>query len=137
MNVKWSHAVLRVRDVDLVSKFYCDTLGFVESDRGRLGPNGTGPMIVFLSGSSSDHHQIAFADFRGPEEATSLDHSAFRVDSIRDVKEMIERVAADPRVPNGMPMTHGNAISVYFKDQPEFSPISDYQAKKAIEFREV
>lgn len=116
MKLNWSHAVIRVRDADAVSKFYCEVLDFSVSDRGHLGPNDTGPEIVFLTGSSSDHHQIAFVDVRGPEEATSLDHTAFRVGSISDVKEMIRRVAADERVPDGVPLTHGNAISVYFKD---------------------
>jgi catechol-2,3-dioxygenase len=116
MKLNWSHAVIRVRDADAVSKFYCEVLDFSVSDRGHLGPDDTGPEIVFLTGSSSDHHQIAFVDVRGPEEATSLDHTAFRVGSISDVKEMIRRVAADESVPDGVPLTHGNAISVYFKD---------------------
>jgi catechol 2,3-dioxygenase len=179
MKVSWSHAVIRVRDADLVSQFYCDMLGFVEADRGTLGPEETGPTIVFLSGSSSDHHQIAFVSIRGAEEATSLDHTAFRVDSIAEVREMIQKVAADERVPDGSPATHGNAISVYFKDpegngvevfcdspwhvkQPavqgwdpsmtdeevladiesrfkddsEFCPMGEYQARKAREFVE-
>ena len=114
MNVRWSHTVLRVRDIEAMISFYCDTLGFRVSDRGPLGPGG--PEIVFLSGSSSDHHQMAFAAARGDEEATSLDHNAFRVDSLADVKEMFERVSKDPRVKAAAPLTHGNAISVYFAD---------------------
>ena len=114
MNVRWSHCVLRVRDLEGMVGFYCDTLGFRVADRGPLGPGG--PEIVFLSGSSSDHHQIAFAAARGPEEATSLDHNAFRVDSLADVKAMHARLSADPRVKNVAPVTHGNAISVYFAD---------------------
>ena len=116
MKLSWSHAVLRVRDLDLMVSFYCDTLEFVVADRDRIGDPDKGPGIAFLSGSSSDHHQIALLQARGPEEATSLDHNAFRVETIADVKEMLERVAADERVPAGSPITHGNAVSVYFKD---------------------
>jgi catechol 2,3-dioxygenase len=116
MNVSWSHAVITVRDIDLMVKFYCDTLGFVVADRGGLPPADDGPEIAFLSGSSSDHHQIAFLSVRGPEAATSLNHSAFRVESIAEVKETIARIAADDRVADGAAVTHGNAISVYFKD---------------------
>jgi catechol-2,3-dioxygenase len=94
--------------------FYCDVLGFQVSDRGPLGEGG--PEIVFLSGSSSDHHQIAFAAARGPEDASSLEHNAFRVDSLADVKTMFERVSADHRVKAAAPLTHGNAVSVYFAD---------------------
>jgi catechol 2,3-dioxygenase len=115
MNLRWSHCVLRVRDLDAVVGFYCDILGFEIADRGPLGPEGS-PEVVFLSGSSSDHHQMAFAAARGPEDATSLEHNAFRVDSLADVKEMLERVSADDRVKAAAPITHGNAISVYFAD---------------------
>jgi catechol-2,3-dioxygenase len=94
--------------------FYCDLLGFRVADRGPLGPDG--PEIVFLSGSSSDHHQMAFAAARGPEDASSLEHNAFRVDSLADVKEMFARLSADARVEGILPLTHGNAISVYFAD---------------------
>jgi catechol-2,3-dioxygenase len=180
MKVSWSHAVIRVRDADAMAQFYCDMLGFRIADRGYLGPAENGLEIVFLSGSSSDHHQIAFVTTRGSEEATSLDHTAFRVEEISDVKTMFERVASDDRVPAGAPVTHGNAISVYFKDpegngievfcdspwhvkqpqgkgwdpsktdeeilaalegefrdEPEFSPIADYQSAMAVEFGEI
>jgi catechol-2,3-dioxygenase len=179
MKISWSHAVLRVRELDAMVEFYCDTFGFRVADRGKLGPDDTGPGIVFLSGASSDHHQIAFATMRGPEDATSLEHCAFRVETLKDVKEMVRRVAEDGRVPDGLPLTHGNAISVYFKDPegnglevfcdtpwhvkqpqlrgwdpslgdeeileavekefqnaPEFSPMADYRAKRAIDFGE-
>ena len=114
MKISWSHCVLKVRDIDAMVSFYGDVLGFRVADKGPLGPDG--PSIVFMSGSSSDHHQIAFAATRGPEDVTSLDHNAFRVESIGDVQEMIARVSADERVTNHAPLTHGNAVSVYFAD---------------------
>ena len=55
MNVRWSHCVLKVRDLDAMIDFYCDALGFKLADRGELGPE---QHIAFLSGSSSDHHQL-------------------------------------------------------------------------------
>ena len=114
MNISWSHCVLKVRDMDAMVSFYCDLLGFKVADRGPLESGG--PPIVFLSGSSSDHHQIAFAANRGAEDVTSLDHNAFRVESVADVQEMVARVSADDRIANHAPVTHGNAISVYFAD---------------------
>lgn len=113
MKVSWSHCVLRVRDLDAMVAFYCDALGFRVADRGPLGPDTE---IVFLSGSSSDHHQMALATGRGPEDATSLEHNAFRVESLDDVKGMVDWVAADERTGKGAAVTHGNAISVYFSD---------------------
>jgi catechol-2,3-dioxygenase len=120
MKLAWSHCVLRVRDLEAMVAFYSDVLGFQVSDRGLLGPDG--PKIVFLSGSSSDHHQIAFAPTRTDEEATSLEHNAFRTGSIADVRAMFERVSEDDRASRVMPLTHGNAVSVYFSD-PELNGI--------------
>ena len=115
MKVSWSHCVLKVRDLDGMVDFYRETLGFQVADRGPLGGEGA-PEIVFMSGSATDHHQFALLAARGPEEATSLDHNAFRVETLGDVKTMFARVSADPRVVAAAPLTHGNAISVYFKD---------------------
>lgn len=115
MKVSWSHCVLKVHDMDTMIAFYSDTLGFRVADRGPLAP-GSDTEIVFLSGSSSDHHQIAFMNTRTDEPGGSLDHNAFRVDSIGDVKSVIARVEDDERVGSGFPLSHGNAVSVYFSD---------------------
>ncbi len=115
MQVRWSHSVLKVRDIEAMIAFYTDMLDFVVADRGPLPLPGE-PEIVFLSGSSSDHHQLALTDGRGEEDASSLEHNAFRVESLTDVKTMIDKVSKDPRVKSHMPLTHGNAISVYFSD---------------------
>jgi len=96
-----------------MSQFYCDALGFVVADRGEVG---SGTEIVFLSGSSSDHHQFAVMSGRGDSNDSSLDHNAFRVGTIDDVKQMLAWVAADSRIGDGVPITHGNALSVYFAD---------------------
>lgn len=117
MDISWSHAVVRARDVDAMALFYEDLLGFKVADRGSLGPpDSGGPEIIFMSGRSSDHHQIAFVATRGPEDASSLEHVAFRVPSVADVQEMVERLNADDRVANHAAVTHGNAVSVYFSD---------------------
>lgn len=113
MNVSWSHCVLSVRDIDLMVSFYCDTLGFRLADRGELGPETE---IAFLSGSSSDHHQIAFTNGRGPETGGSLNHNAFRVETVSEVIDLVNRLEADKRVGGSAPITHGNAVSVYFAD---------------------
>lgn len=114
MKLQWSHAVVRVRDLDTMVAFYRDVLGLTVSDRGPLGPGR--PEIVFLSGNSSDHHQIAFVPVRGPEDASSLEHMAFRVDTLAEVKLYLERIKAADHAPKFRPVTHGNAISVYSFD---------------------
>ena len=113
MDIRWSHCVVRCRDIEPMVEFYCDLLGFEVADRGVLGPDTE---IVFLSGSSSDHHQLGLLTSRGPEDASSLEHMAFRTGSLADVKEMIAKLEADDRVAFAAPVTHGNALSVYFAD---------------------
>ncbi|MFT4990696.1 MAG: catechol 2,3-dioxygenase [Acidimicrobiales bacterium] len=113
MNVRWSHCVLKVRDIDAMINFYCDALGFKLADQGELGPE---QHIAFLSGSSSDHHQLGLIDGRSSDDTSSLDHNAFRVDSVEDVQAMVQWINNDERIDKGFPITHGNAVSVYFKD---------------------
>lgn len=113
MNVSWSHCVLRVNDLDAMILFYCETLGFRVADRGMIGPEQE---IAFLSGSSSDHHQLGLMTGRGGGDRGSLDHNAFRVESVADVQTMVARIEADDRIGPGFPVTHGNAVSVYFRD---------------------
>jgi catechol 2,3-dioxygenase-like lactoylglutathione lyase family enzyme len=116
MRLTWSHMVIKVRDLDLMVAFYREVLGFEISDQGPLFGD-SGPHIVFMTQTPTDHHQIAFAQVRADEgEPNSVDHIAFRVDSLAEVREMMDRVAKDGRIGEGAPVTHGNALSVYFKD---------------------
>ena len=119
MQLRWSHTVIKTRDMAKMVSFYEDVLGFEVSDRGPL-MGDSGPEIVFMSQIGDDHHQVAFSELRTDEgPSNSVDHIAFRVASITDVREMMERVEKDDRVAAGAPITHGNALSVYFKDPEE------------------
>lgn len=113
MNVSWSHCVLKVRDLEAMVNFYCDALGFKLADQGDLGRDQE---IAFLSGSSTDHHQLGLMTGRSNDDTTSLDHNAFRVESVEDVQAMVKWIEADDRIGAGFPVTHGNAVSVYFND---------------------
>jgi len=116
MQLRWSHAVVYVRDLENMLDFYTNVLGFQVTDRGPLGdPNG--PEIVFMSQVETDHHQLAFLPVRkGEEDSNSVNHFAFRVDSLDDIREMNGRLIADGRATEINPLTHGNAWSVYFSD---------------------
>ena len=116
MKLRWSHAVLYVRNLDAMLAFYADVLGFQLSDRGPLDPNNPGLEIAFLSQVGSDHHQLAFVPVRGDGPPTTLDHMAFRVESLADVKAMAARLRPTAEPPSCNPLNHGNAWSVYFKD---------------------
>lgn len=116
MRLRWSHAVMYVRDLDAMLAFYRDVLGFEVTDRGPLrGPDS--PDIVFLSQVDTDHHQLAFVPTRtDTERSNNVDHLAFRVDDLADVQEMHTRLVDHEAVTDIAPLTHGNAWSVYFRD---------------------
>ncbi len=116
MQLRWSHAVVNVRNMEPMLDFYTDVLGFEITDRGPIGAEG-GPEIVFMSQVPGDHHQLAFLSVRKDNDPpNSVNHFAFRVDSLDEVRVMAERLTNDGRASNLNPMTHGNAWSVYFSD---------------------
>ncbi len=116
MQLRWSHAVLYVRDLAKTVAFYRDVLGFQVTDRGPLDPANPGFELAFLSQVGSDHHQLAFAPVRGDGPSTTLDHIAFKVDTFAEVKALAQRLASDARDAQISLITHGNAWSVYFND---------------------
>lgn len=122
MKLRWSHAVLYVRDMEEMLAFYQEMLGFEVSDRGAVGPPGHTFDLTFLSQVGTDHHQLAFVAMRGEGASTTLDHIAFRVDALADVQELAKRLQADGRAQSLAPVAHGNAWSIYFKD-PEDNTI--------------
>ena len=117
MKLEWSHCVINVRKLDEMLDFYTHVLGFEVTDRGPLAPSDDAPQIVFLSQVETDHHQVAFVSKRKDEDPpNSVNHVAFRTDSLADVKEMIQKLEKDGRSTGLLPLTHGNTWSIYFKD---------------------
>ena len=116
MQLHWSHAVVYVRDMPNMLDFYTNVLGFHVTDRGPLGADDS-PEIVFMSQVDTDHHQLAFLNVRKGEEASnSVNHFAFRVAELDEVKQMNTRLQEDGRATKLNPLTHGNAWSIYFSD---------------------
>ncbi len=121
MKLRLSHCVLYVRDLENMLSFYRDVLGFDVTDRGpMIAGADESPELCFLSQVGSEHHQLAFANVRGEGASTSLDHVAFRVDSLADVKRFWERLEENRRESGhdakAAPIAHGNAWSIYFED---------------------
>jgi catechol 2,3-dioxygenase len=120
LRLEVAHEVLYVHGIEQMIGFYCDTLGFEVTDRGPLRADE----IVFLSQTATAHHQLALVSGRGtPDASDNLHHVAFRsggtLDDLRSLKHTLD---ADSRVTQIMPLTHGNAWSVYFRD-PEFNGV--------------
>lgn len=109
----FSHVGFYVRDIERMARFYRDTLGFCETDRGLLGT----VQLVFLSRDPAEHHQIVLASGRPAEPVFSLiNQISLRVPDLATLRLVRDRVAADDGVTELLPATHGNAISIYFRD---------------------
>lgn len=115
MPLTLSHTALQVRDMDLMVDYYTKALGFAVSDRGLLGADGS--EIVFLSQDPGEHHQLAFiATSQAPTGTGVLNHMAFRIESIGELRGFMDRIASDGRGRPAQAITHGNTWSAYFAD---------------------
>jgi catechol 2,3-dioxygenase len=108
------HTTLAARDLDTLSAFYCDVLGFHVTNR---GPVPGGSELAFLSQDPTAHHQIAMVGGSDvPDSAFVLvDHLAFRTGTLDDLRALRASLV-DAGVEGIIPICHGNAWSLYFSD---------------------
>ncbi|MEM7077135.1 MAG: VOC family protein [Pseudomonadota bacterium] len=115
-HLSFSHVGLFVSDMPLMRDFYTEVLGFVLTDTGQLDtPNGV-VELAFLSRDPEEHHQIVLASGR-PETLhfNVVNQVSFRVPDIDALKHFHEALRRQP-ISDIAPVTHGNAISLYFRD---------------------
>lgn len=106
-----SHYEVRAHDFVAMLDFYTAVLGFVITDRGP-GPHG----LTFLSRSADEHHQVVLNPDPAPEgPAGRLDHIAFRVESLKDLRNFHSRLMTDTDREVAT-VTHGTTWSLYFHD---------------------
>lgn len=109
----FSHMGFYVRDLERMARFYREVMCFFETDRGSLGT----VQLVFLSRDPSEHHQIVLATGRPDDLAFSvINQISLRVPDLATLRAMRQRVAADPDVTELLCATHGNTVSIYFRD---------------------
>jgi len=109
----FSHMGFYVRDLEAMGQFYKDVMGFTETDRGDLGP----VQLIFLSRDPSEHHQVVLASGRPADMSFNLiNQLSFRVRDLATLRLMRDRAAAAPGVHELLCATHGNAVSIYFRD---------------------
>lgn len=108
------HATLAARDLDRLSAFYCNVLGFHVTNR---GPVPGGSELAFLSQDPAVHHQIAMVSGRDvPNPAfVMVDHLAFRTGTLDDLRALRANLL-EAGVEEIIPICHGNAWSLYFND---------------------
>jgi len=109
----FSHMGFYVRDIERMARFYRDVMCFFETDRGLLGTT----QLVFFSRDPSEHHQIVLASGRPTDLAFSvINQISLRVPDLATLRDVRNRVQADPDVTELVCATHGNAVSIYFRD---------------------
>jgi hypothetical protein len=87
-------------------------LGFAVTDRGSLGST----QLIFLSRDPREHHQIVFASGRPASlPFNPINQVSFRMAEFAGLREMHRRLATE-KVRELYPVSHGNALSVYFLD---------------------
>src|ERR1051326_8590232 len=114
----FSHMGMFVADLARMEDFYTRVLGFAVTDRGLLGSRE----FVFLSRDAREHHQIVLAAGK-PESLpfNPINQISFRMAELAGLREMHRRLVAE-KVRELYPVSHGNALSVYFHD-PEANRI--------------
>ena len=101
-----------VADPARMEDFYTRVLGFAVTDRGNLGST----KITFLSRDPAEHHQIVLASGRpGELRFNPINQISFRMAEFAGLREMHRRLAEE-KVRDLYPVSHGNALSVYFRD---------------------
>jgi catechol-2,3-dioxygenase len=108
-----SHCGVFVTDMPRMIDFYSGYLGFAVSDRGSTS---TGGEIVFLTRDPREHHQFVMATGRPADlNFNIVNQLSFRVDSLDTLREL-QRGLKKEDVSELGPISHGNALSVYFLD---------------------
>lgn len=87
--MRLAHTMLRVRDLQQSTEFYCGFLGLEEVRRSPIGEEAT---LVFLQDESGGH-QIELTynhDGRDYELGNQFGHLAFHVDDLEEVVRVVE-----------------------------------------------
>jgi catechol 2,3-dioxygenase-like lactoylglutathione lyase family enzyme len=108
-----SHVGIFVSDMQKMVDFYTGFLGFAVSDRGSREKEGE---IVFMTRDPREHHQLVMASGRPADLPFNIvNQISFRVDSLDTLRELRRSLAKEHVVELGS-VSHGNALSVYFRD---------------------
>jgi len=113
----FSHVGIFVRDIEGMAGFYTRLLGFAVSDRGEIDSPRGKLSLVFLTRDPREHHQIVLASGRPDEAAFNpINQISFRMQDFAGLRRMYHALQEEAGVSEIAPVSHGNALSVYFRD---------------------
>jgi len=137
-NLKFAHMGLVVSDIEVMTRFYVDVLGFTVTDRGVFGAMD----VVFMSRDPEEHHQIVLTTGRprnlpantiNPEFGPSIQQISFKMGSLADLRDMKSRLEGSDAT-GITAASHGNAWSIYAHDPDgnyiEFYVDTDWYAEQ-------
>jgi catechol 2,3-dioxygenase len=111
--LRFSHMGFYVRDLERMAHFYKAVMCFTETDRGNLGP----VQLVFLSRDPTEHHQLVLASGRPADLSFSMiNQISMRAPDLATLRLVRDHALAFPGVSDMVCATHGNAVSIYFRD---------------------
>jgi len=112
----FSHMGMFVADLARMRDFYTRVLGFTVTDEGEIDSAQGRTGFVFLSRNPLEHHQIVLATGKPERLAFNpINQISFRMAQFSGLREMHRRLV-DEKVKELHPVSHGNALSVYFHD---------------------
>ena len=118
----FSHMGMFVADLARMQDFYTRLLGFTVTDSGDMETPRGRLQFVFVSRDPREHHQIVMVGGKPRELAFNpINQISFRMTEFKGLREMYRRLVAE-EVSELYPVSHGNALSVYFHD-PEANRI--------------
>jgi catechol 2,3-dioxygenase len=120
-NAKLSHLEIVVSSIPDVEPFYTSVLGFAVTDRSEGSGDGS---MVFLSQDPDEHHQLVLRQSSGESVRDHLDHIAFRLDTLAELREVLA-AARDAGIDRIETVSHGSTWSVYVPD-PEGNRIEHF-----------
>jgi catechol 2,3-dioxygenase len=119
-NLRFTHMGLVVSDIEIMTRFYVDVLGFTVTDRGVFGAMD----VVFLSRDPEEHHQIVLTTGRpislpantiNPAFGPCVQQISFKMGTLADLRDMKSRLE-NSSATGITAASHGNAWSVYAHD---------------------
>ena len=110
--LSFSHFGMFATDPDALGAFYVRVLGFTITDTGTL-PSGA---LVFLSRDPTEHHQIVLCAGRPEGSYNQVNQVSLRAGCLEDLRCIRRLLAAEPAVTDVVAVSHGNSVSLYFKD---------------------
>jgi catechol-2,3-dioxygenase len=119
-NLRFTHMGLVVSDIEVMTRFYVDILGFIITDRGVFGAME----VVFLSRDPEEHHQIVLTTGRpsslpantlNPDFGPCVQQISFKMGTLADLRDMKSRLE-NSSATGITAASHGNAWSIYAHD---------------------